>query len=421
MTYHSDHHDLLIILLLFFTACAQPASQEVVETSPLTEGKWRFAMDLGQDELPFVLEVYSDNDEPRADIINAEERITITDITVVADSVHLRLPLFDSELIGKMTAEGLFVGEWRNYDKGDYRLPFTATHGLSHRFCETNSADSPIDVSGKYTVAFSPENAEDRYPAIGQFEGNTTNNRVSGTFMTETGDYRFLEGNVCDGRLKLSCFDGSHAFLFIADISGDSLTNGLFRSGKHWDEPWIAVRDVDARLTNPHKITVVADSSAMHGLTFPGPEGTSYTIGGPENDGKVTILQVMGSWCPNCIDETLVFREWYNKYHDQGLDIIPIAFESARNTDDALIITDRLRERLDLPYPIYYGGYRSKKEAQERLPFLDEISSFPTSVIVDKKGNVRDVHTGFYGPGTKEYYQAYLHETESMIVELLEE
>jgi len=239
--------------------------------------------------------------------------------------------------------------------------------------------------------------------------------------MTETGDYRFLEGNICGDKLLLSCFDGSHAFRFEADIVGDSLTTGVFQSGKHWTEPWLAHKDDYASLSDPHQLSRIVDSTAMIGLSFPGPNNTSYTLGASGQKDKVTILQVMGTWCPNCIDETLVFKGFHEKYGEQGLDIVPIAFESSKDAESAFVTTERLRKRLELPYPIYYGGYRNKAEAQKRLPFLDAVKSFPTSIIIDKFGKVRDVHTGFYGPGTQDYYTNYIKETEALIVSLLKE
>ena len=404
---------------LFLMSCNPPteAKQEI----GLKTGTWRVTLDLGEALLPFNLQVYEDQGDLLADVINAEERITIKDIRYSGDSIYMRMPLFDSEFQGIIDSIGDIHGLWRNFDRVDYALPFIAKHDMIYRFCESNQGVAPPELKGKFDVRFSPDLEEDEYPAIGQFETSGTNNRVTGTFMTETGDYRFLEGNFCDGKLFLSCFDGSHAFCFEAELRGDSLINGVFRSGKHWKEPWAGVKHENPQLTDPHQLTQIVDSSAMNGLQFPASDGSVYTIKDESTMGKVTIIQLMGSWCPNCIDETMVYKDLYDKYHDEGLDIVPIAFESEREAESALVITDRLRERLNLPYQIYYGGYRSKKEAQERLPFLNKVSSFPTSIVIDKNGQVRDVHTGFYGPGTKSYYSEYVRETEEMVLALLNE
>ena len=63
---------------------------------------------------------------------------------------------------------------------------------------------------------------EDAYPAKGIFfqkDGDV----VTGTFRTKTGDYRYLEGVMDGNRLKLSTFDGAHAFLFTATVSDSTL------------------------------------------------------------------------------------------------------------------------------------------------------------------------------------------------------
>jgi hypothetical protein len=50
---------------------------------------------------------------------------------------------------------------------------------------------------------------------------------------------------------------------------------------------------------------------------------------------------------------------------------------------------------------------------------ITKIKSYPTSIIIDKSGNVVKIHTGFYGPSTGKYYDDYTHEMESLMTELL--
>ncbi len=417
----------LVCCSCFFSCKEVSQLKDVANDTTLPNGAWRAVLDLTGElnpegvELPFNMQVYQKDGATFVDVINAEERITIDDIRVVGDSLYLRLPLFNSEIQCVSLPNGQLQGQWKNFNKKDYALPFHAEPNQVHRFCEREEGATAPAIRGKYEVHFGLDDDESYYPAIGQFYTNDTNNRVTGTFMTETGDYRFLEGNYCDGKVFLSCFDGSHAFHFEADVVGDSLTNGYFRSGKHWKEKWVGVKNANASLTDPHLITKIVDSTAMKGLSFPASDGTHYVIGDKSHEGEVTILQIMGTWCPNCIDETLVFKDFYEKYHEQGLNIVPLAFEAQKEADAALAVTDKLRAKLDLPYQIYYGGYRSKTVAHERLPFLSSVCSFPTSIILDKKGRVRDVHTGFYGPGTMDYYERHIEKTENLLLTLLNE
>jgi len=58
---------------------------------------------------------------------------------------------------------------------------------------------------------------------------------------------------------------------------------------------------------------------------------------------------------------------------------------------------------------------------EKTLPQLTPIRSFPTTIYIDKKGNVRKIDTVFYGPGTGTYYDDFLKEFNKTIDELLAE
>ena len=76
---------------------------------------------------------------------------------------------------------------------------------------------------------------------------------------------------------------------------------------------------------------------------------------------------------------------------------------------------------LSINYPIGVGGGASKKEASESFNQLNNISSFPTCLFIDKVGRVRKIHTGFYGPSTGPYYHEYTVGVKKFIEELLNE
>jgi thiol-disulfide isomerase/thioredoxin len=271
----------------------------------------------------------------------------------------------------------------------------------------------------RYRVDFSPDNEKDHYPAIGIFKKTPNSNRITGTFATETGDYRYLEGNFCDGKLLLSCFDGSHAFLFSADYDNGNLVNGVFKSGTHWTEPWVGSPDKDFELRHPDELTSIVDSSAIGKTRFYDDSGNLSTLADVDLDGKVTIIQILGTWCPNCMDETMSYTMFYEKFHSRGLEIIPIAFEGTDDPVKGKRILDEYKQDLGVPYPMYYGGKRGKSIASEAFPALNHIISYPTSIFIGRDGLVKKVHTGFYGPGTGIYYDNWLHDTEMLIESLL--
>lgn len=381
-------------------------------------GAWRMEMDLNGHSLPFQFDLqHNDSSTWTAHIHNASEDIVVHDIALKADTFVMRMPLFDSEFRGIVLNDSVMEGYWHNHLKGpDYRIAFTAKAGKADRFA--GAPNYKADVKGAWEVHFS-KGTSDFYNAIGLFE-QQEGGRVTGTFVTETGDYRFLEGAVLNDSLKLSCFDGSHAFLFAAALHGDSLV-GRYWSGTHWEEPWVAYRNADYRLRNPDSLTFLKEGYEMVDFRFPDLDGRTISSSDARYKGKVLMVQIMGSWCPNCVDETRLLNEMYEAYADKGLDVIAVAFEKYPEPEKAIAGLKRFKKTLGVDYPIVYGGLASKEKAAEKLPFLDHVMSYPTCIFVDRNGVVRRIRTGFYGPGTGAHYENYRRNLHLFVEQLLAE
>lgn len=376
-------------------------------------GKWLFELEVPNAVLPFHAEILLDDETPQFYAVNGEERIRAAEFRIEEDSFFVQLPVFNTALVGKLTKEGI-SGNFHDYSrKGDYQIPFKATKKFENRF--GNISKPTVDVSGKWKVLFSPD-SDGEYQAIGQFEQIGT--KATGTFLTTTGDYRYLEGNVSGDSLFLSCFDGSHAFLFKARISGDSIF-GDFWSGTHWQENWTGTRDESFELPDANTLTFLNTGYKTLDFAFENLEGNTISLSDEEYQNKVVIVQIMGSWCPNCKDETAYLVSLHEKYHNQGLEVISLAFEKSDNKETNIKSLKRLKDHFSVPYEILLAGTASKKEAAKKLPMLNHVLSFPTSIYIDRNGQVRKIHTGFSGPGTGEYYQEFVEETDRFVTQLL--
>lgn len=402
-------------LLLLLASCGR--NEEEMVADPRT-GPWLFTLDLGDgNQLPFNAELVRDSTNWSMTVLNSTERIHVDQVVVLGDSFRVQMPLFDSEFIGVFSSDTTLSGRWWNHLKGpDYSIPFTAIAGQRERF-RAGEQQEPRDVSGSWETHYSVGTA-DAYAAIGLFEQH--GRHVHGTFLTETGDYRYLEGTANGDSLLLSCFDGSHAFLFKAGWRSDSLI-GRFWSGNHWQEPWIAVRNPSFALRHPDSLTHLREGYAMADFRFPLIEGGHVSPKDPAHAGKVIMVQVMGSWCPNCVDETVLLDEMYAKYNHEGLSVIALAFEKQSDSLKAIESLRKFRDRLHVTYEIAYAGKAGKEEAAERLPFLDHVMSYPTCIFIDRAGMVRRIRTGFYGPGTGTHYLNYRRNLELFIEQMLAE
>lgn len=372
----------------------KPDEQIERSTEDLQDGMLPFQFDLG----------YEDDGELFIDIINGEERIRATDVVfgrnleTGRDTIRIDFPLYESFIRGEVE-EKFINGEYVVTTKKNYAIPFSAKHGQGYRFASTKLTPQ-LDMSGKWSVTFGVE-GDDPYPAIGEFV--QAGNHLTGTFLTETGDYRYLEGTVQGDKFFLSTFDGSHAFLFSGKILSDKSLVGSFRSGTHYRTTWTAKRDEQVKLISPDSLTYLKAGYNALTFAFPNTAGETVSLTDPAYQGKAKIIQIFGTWCPNCRDEANFLVDYLKKNRLPNLIVIGLAFEKHRDFDKASAAVARYQQRLEIPYPMLIAGYYNKKEAAEALPMLNKIISYPTMIFLDNNDKVVKIHTGFSGPATSAF------------------
>ena len=383
------------------------------DTEFLTFGTYRAELTVSDTEkLPFTFKV---KDANTLEIYNAEEVIEVDEIQYKNDSVYIKLPVFEGQLIAKIkdqTLNGRFVVA----EKGRQQA-FTASKNKT-RF--DSNAKAETNITGNWQTVFSPDTEADTYVAKGVFKQE--DNIVTGTFLTETGDYRYLEGVVNGNQLQLSTFDGAHAFLFTGTVT-DSTINGHFYSGNHWKEPFIAKRNANYQLQSAEALTYLKDGYDTLAFSFPDADGNTISLTDNQFKNKVTVVQIMGTWCPNCLDESKYYTQYYNANKSKDIQFVALAFEYAKTEAKAFSFIKRLQDRLNITYPILLAqtGTTSKSKANEKLPMLNHVLSYPTSIFIDKKGKVRKIHTGFNGPATGEKFTQFKTEFTAFMDLLLAE
>lgn len=407
---------LVFLGLIFVLACKKDKQEEVIVDKEFKAGVYRASLAIkDQKELPFVFKVDSTK---QMTIYNAEEKIQVDDISIKGDSVFIKMPVFDAQIAAVINDKGNLRG---SYTKGpkNVKVPFEAIYDVHFRYPTTSTTHNPIE--GNWEVTFSP-NTEDSYKAKGVFKDGL-DNKITGTFLTETGDYRFLEGVLDEERLSLSCFDGAHAFLFDGLVKNDSITSGMFYSGNHYKEPWVAVKNDTYELSDPNTLTYLKEGYDKIEFSFPGLNGKEVSLNDARFKGKAVIIQIMGSWCPNCLDESKYLSQFYATNKSDDLEIVALAFENAKTIDKAISNLTRLKDKIGIEYPILIAQTKSasKKLAAEKLPMLNHILSYPTTIFIDKKGVVRKIHTGFSGPATGDKYVEFTKEFEAFVLKLCNE
>ncbi|WP_082017001.1 TlpA family protein disulfide reductase [Hymenobacter sp. DG25B] len=397
---------------------AKPEAGTTTGTPPtLSNGKWRGVLSTQGQQIPFLFEVSQSGGKPVVTLRNGEEKLKLDEITTAGDSMTIRLGVFDAALVVRQDGADKLKGAWVKYDgKEPYRVAFSAEKGGSKLFNTTGKAES---FDGTWNVTFKGDDG-DTYPAVGIFK--QSGNDVTGTFLTSTGDYRYLAGQADGNKLQVTTFDGSHGFLFSAEKQPNGTLKGDFYSGKSGHETWTATLDPNAKLPDANAMTGMKPGQKRLDFKFPNIfEGGSISPTDPKYKGKVVVVQILGSWCPNCMDETNFLAPWYEKNKQRGVEIIGLGYE---RTPDQKVASQKLlkmRQRMNIGYDIAVAGEASAAEASKSLPQLAKVLAFPTTIFLDKKGEVRKIHTGFSGPGTGKYYQQEIDEFNATIDKLLAE
>ncbi|WP_273274924.1 peroxiredoxin family protein [Maribacter polysiphoniae] len=401
---------LILLVLIVGYSC------ENLNRTSLAEGTWRAELSVQDNEiLPFSFDLKQLNGRPVIEIHNAEEIIHVDEIEIMKDSLVIRMPVFEGYIAGKFTdttITGEFIKESLNRV-----VPFRATQGELERFNAKQGAS--MNVSGIWETEFSPD-------TIGSYLGKgiftQEGNKVKGTFRTTTGDYRYLEGIMDGDIMKLSAFDGAHAFLFIAKVT-DSTMNGTFYSGNHFQEPFEGRRNVNFELPDADSLTFLKTGQGKFNFSFPNTKGKQVSLEDVAFKNKAIIVQIMGTWCPNCLDESKFLVNYLEENPQLNVAVVALAFEYAKTEEEAFGRINRLKNAIGIEYPILLAQYgsSSKIKAQEKLPMLNHVLSYPTTIFIDKKGVVKKIHTGFNGPATGEKYDSFKKEFDAFVKQLASE
>jgi thiol-disulfide isomerase/thioredoxin len=293
-------------------------------------------------------------------------------------------------------------------------LPFNAELVSENKYRFQNMPLPPIaNISGTYDAVFTDENGIDSTVGIFKQSGN----HLTGTFLTKTGDYRFLEGEVSADSFFLSAFDGSHAFLFKGKIHDEVTLTGHFWSGKHYHATFTAKRNDQAKLPDAKKLTYLKEGYTKIDFRFPDENGKMVSLTDEQFTNKPVILLITGSWCPNCMDEAAYMSQVEETYRNTDLRIVTLQFE--RQTDPLHFASNmaRLRNHFGIEYPMLNAG--SNRNAGTALPMLNQVMGFPTTIILDRDHEVVEIHTGFSGPATGDIFLEYQKNFEALLDNLL--
>lgn len=378
----------------------------------LKSGKWGGEIHYNNESVPFSFEIgYPNGETPEITLINGNERRVIKNAIVKGDSITIPLDPFDAAIKAQFTAMSL-RGSYIKFYRGT-SIPLSASFG-KNRFEKRSNKPTLTKLSNKWSMTLDPD-SDSPSIAVGLF--SMTNAQVTGTILTGVSDYRYFEGILDGDSIKMSSFDGAHAFMILGK-KNEKGWEGKLIYDNNYSEPWIAVANPNAELPDP--FDVVKLEPGVHKPYFDLlSAGTGKGAIDPSKyEGKVLIIQIFGTWCPNSHDETTYLVNWYAKNKNKNVAILASSYEANYSQEYGLKRLEDYKVMNKIPYDLVLGGRLSKTSAAMPFPFMDKIKAFPTLVIVDKEGYARYVHSYFNGPATGSYYQAFDQRFNEIIDEL---
>lgn len=397
-------------MFLFFGLVMITSFQQGSKT--LKEGIWRGVYTVPGNEIPFLFEV-KDNS---VFLINGEDRFPVKNIAYRNDSVFIPFDLYDAVIKCRIEGNGL-QGKLVKTAGGKVvsEVPFKAEYGNQNRFAVSNEKPA-ISLAGTWDINM--DEGADAEKTVGNF--SLKGSILTGSILTTTGDYRFLEGVAHGKTFELSAFGGSSPYLLKGEFTGDNSFSGEFITPRKATKI-AGMRNAKATLPDAYKVSYLKEGYSTVAFSFPNLDGKMVSLSDPVYNGKVVVVTILGSWCPNCLDENKFLSGWYKENKMRGVEIIGLGFERKNDFESAKKSLTALKNRLDIEYEILFAGQSGTESASKALPQLNGIASFPTTIFIDKKGNVRKVHSGFSGPATGKFYEEFKAEFNALINELVAE
>lgn len=360
---------------------------------------WLVTVSTPGGDIPFGLTITDSGDATIRNIV--AERIPV-EASQHDNGLMINFPHYDSSITLTKNDDGSLSGVWRKV-RGDSvaELPAHAQPKSSiELFPPSEGEDRSMRFDGRWRIEF--DSSED--VAIGEFHG-WGDNDVTGTILTTTGDYRFLEGRSGGALMRLSTFDGAHAFLFHARLQSDGTIAGDFWSGDWWHDTWTATRDDDAQLPDMFAQTSAVSEEALDDLVFTNLEGDPTRVVDALNatNAPARIIEVFGTWCPNCADAGRELAALKDEYGD-NLGILGLAFELTDDHQRSSAQVKRYLERFGADWDVLIAGLSNKDAATKELAILDRVRAYPTTIFLNSDNEIVEIHTGFTGPVTGDAY-----------------
>jgi thiol-disulfide isomerase/thioredoxin len=362
-------------------------------------------------EIPFRFELSGSGSNVKGSFFNGDDRTTSTSGTLQNGVLSLSFDELGTKLDATLK-DGQLDGQYSRGTRGA-PYPFHAK-----RFSPIQSGDATIpSIAGLWNVQVGKSSKGE---AAWQLIVRQAGAEVSAVILRIDGDTGTLTGSFRNGRFALSHFSGARPLRLELTPGAD----GTLAVVQNTDKPLTALRAEQASAkglpqpSDPTRFTSVKDPTEPFRFNFPDLDGKMVANTDARFAGKVVIVAIGGSWCPNCHDETPFLVELYKKYKKQGLEIVELSFEEEAQIKNPVRVR-AFNKRYGVDYTVLIPG--EPKELNDKVPQGVNLNSFPTTFFLGRDGRVRSAHAGFAGKASGKFHTELKEEVTALVERLLAE
>ena len=397
---------LLVVTLAVLALPPRAAAQPV-------NGLWdaTVLVNNGALEIPFRFELSGTGSSVRGSFFNGDDKTTSTSGSFQNGTLSLSFDELGTRLDATLK-DGRLEGEYSRGTRGA-PYPFAAKRFTPVKIGETNIPT----IAGLWNVQVGKSSKGE---AAWQLIVRQSGAEVSAVILRIDGDTGTLTGAFHDGRFALSHFSGARPLRLELTPAAD----GTLAVVQNKDNPLTALRAEQASAkglpqpSDPTRFTSVKDPSEPFRFSFPDLDGKTVSNTDARFAGKVLIVAIGGSWCPNCHDETPFLVELYKKYRKQGLEIVELSFEEEAQIKNPVRVK-AFNKRYGVDYTVLIPG--EPKELNDKVPQGVNLNSFPTTFFIGRDGRVRSAHAGFAGKASGKFHTELKDEVTALVERLLAE
>lgn len=377
---------------------------------PVKEGFWRFEMKATYSVIPFVIEFKWKGKKLQGTLKNGKENIELDNIEVRKDSIKIPLQDYENALEFQILNSKTLKGDFVRYNKNpESRTPVEGN--LAGKELFSGKWEKPAEnLSGEWAVTLKEEEGGKESQGIVILEQK--GNKLNGTIMSPTGDYRYFTGYVNGELFEAASFDGVYNYVFKGRVQKGVMEASIMAN---WLTKVTGKKDKKAALPDPYKQTQLKKLS----FKFQDINGNKVGLDDPKFKNKPVIVNFYGTWCPNCVDETNYLVPWYNENKDRGIEIIALAFERSLSEAEARMQLTKVVKKKNIPYTVLLAGSTAQDKPMDKIPGLKNFISFPTTVFLNRNHEVVKVHAGFNGPSTGKHFEKWKKDFNQNVDELL--